>query len=84
MSIIWFLIPSSPFFWSCFYFLIALLGIILVWVHFHLFYFLFVSEGPFDGGYVSNDLGEDIFVDSNDKGQTGSYFGLGGIWRAAV
>jgi len=60
------------------------LGIILVWVHFHPFYFLFVNEGPFDRGYVSNDLGEDTFEDSNDWGKHGSYFGLCGIRRVVI
>jgi len=41
--------------------LIFLFGNFLVWVHFHPFYFLFASEGPFDGGYVFNDLGEHTF-----------------------
>jgi hypothetical protein len=43
-----------------------LLGIFLVWVHFNPFYFLFASEGPFDEGYVSNDLGEYTFEDLID------------------
>ncbi len=67
MSIIWFLTPSSCFFLkSCFYFSIVLLGIFLVWVHFHSFYFILASEGSFDEGYVSNDLCEYTYEDLID------------------
>jgi hypothetical protein len=42
------------------------LGIFLIWVHFHPFYFLFAGEGPFFEGYVSNDLGEYTYEDLID------------------
>jgi len=80
MSIIWFFIPSFLFFFqSSFYFSITLLGIFLVWVHFHLLYFLSANEGPFDGGYVFNDLGEHTYEDLNDWDKPRFYFGPSGI-----
>jgi hypothetical protein len=84
MFIIWFLIPSSPFFKKLFYFSIILLGTFLVWVHFHPLYFLFVGEDPFDGGYVSDDLGEHTYEDSNDWDKHGSYFGPNGIQKMTI
>jgi hypothetical protein len=85
MSIIWLLIFYSLFFFlKFFYFSIALIGFFLVWVHFHPFYFLFVGEGPFDGAYVFDDLGEHTFEDSNDWDKFGSYFGLGGGRRTTI
>jgi len=85
MSIIWFFFSFlSIFFKRFFYVSIALLGIILVWVRFTLFYFLFASEGPFDGGYVFDDLGEDTFEDSNDWDKHWFYFGFCGIRKATI
>ncbi len=62
ICIIWFLIPSSLFFGSSFYFLIDFFGIFLVWVHFNPFYFLFVGESAFR----SYDLDEYPYEDSDD------------------
>jgi hypothetical protein len=42
------------------------LGIFLVWVHFHPFYFILANEGSFDEGYVSNDLREYTYEDLID------------------
>jgi hypothetical protein len=54
------------------------LGIFVVWVHFHPFDFLFVSEGPFDGSYVFNDLGESMSKESIYWDKLRSYFGPSG------
>jgi len=43
-----------------------MLGIFLVLIHFHPLYFLFISDGPFDGGYVFDDLGGYTFEDLDD------------------
>jgi hypothetical protein len=78
MSIIWFLILFFSFF-NYFYFSIALLGIFFVWVHFHPSYFFSTNEGPFDGSYVFDDLGEHRSKDSDDWDKLGFYFGPNGI-----
>jgi hypothetical protein len=48
------------------------------------FLFIFEGEGPFDGGYVSDDLGEDTFENSNDWDKPWFYFDLGGIQKVAI
>jgi hypothetical protein len=53
-------------------------------VTFHPFYFLFVDDGPFDGGYVSNELGEYTYEDSVDWDELVSYFGLHGNQRMTI
>jgi hypothetical protein len=56
-------------------FIVVLFKNFLIWVHFHPFYFLFVSEGAF----MSDDLGEYTSKDSNDWEKLGFFFGPGGI-----
>jgi len=43
--------------------------------HFHPFYFLFVGNDPFDGNYVSDELGESTFEELANWGKPSSYFG---------
>ncbi len=50
-------------------------GNLFVLAHFHPFYFLFISDGLFNGNYVSNELGESTFEESIDTGKPRSYFG---------
>jgi hypothetical protein len=52
--------------------------------HFHPFYFLFVGNDPFDGNYVSDELGESTFEELANWGKPSSYFGPYGNRRMAI
>jgi hypothetical protein len=85
MSIIWCLILSCPFFFPKFILLFSsFVGKLFVWVHFHPFYFLFIGDGPFNGSYVFDELGEYTYEDSVDWGESSSYFSLHGYQGTTV
>ncbi len=84
MSIIWLLIFYFLFFLKFLKLLNCFVCNFFGLGSFSPFYFLFASESPFDAAYVSDDLGEHTFEDSNDWDKFGSYFGLGGGRRMAI
>jgi hypothetical protein len=84
MSIIWFLIPSSPILFEIVFIFQLFVGNFSCLSTFHLLYFLFVGEGSFDGGYVFDDLGEHTYEDSDDWDKLRSNFGPSGIQRMTI